>query len=226
MVANFVSDPAQDATVRSLVEVSVEETMAVYLSLLEKAPDKADVAALALREHGRAGRLEASHIQMLGAFVAGAPNPLCAGHLAKALAAMGREATEASEPLIAKMRPMMITDDVEYWSFDGCVWALGYLGGKLVAPFLDELERETPSRAVRSNSIYRGVMPKDAREAAYAKALAAARDLNSKPNPGVWRTQQMKIGRPTTTQPKMAGRAWDVRSADNGARKMRKASGK
>jgi hypothetical protein len=36
----------------------------------------------------------------------------------------------------------------------------------------------------------------------------------------------MKITRPTSTQPKMAGKAWDLRSADNGARKLRKASGK
>jgi hypothetical protein len=210
------SDPASDPVVQKLAALEVEETMAVYLGLVESDPEKADVAALALREHGRGGRLTHEHVETLANCVLVAPNSLCAGHLAKALAALGREAGAAAGSLVAKMRGLVISTDVEYWSFDGAVWALGYLGGDEASLFLDELEAETPSRAVRSNSIYRGAMPKDARQQCYEKALLGARGLLANPLPGVWRERKTNLPLSKSgSQQKVAGKAWDLRSALN-----------
>ncbi|MBI5510982.1 MAG: hypothetical protein HY903_19650 [Deltaproteobacteria bacterium] len=203
-------DPAQDPAVMMLKELSVEETLLVYAELVEDVPDKADVAALALREEGRAGRLAAEHVEVLAACVEMAPNSLCVGHLAKALATLGRRATGAASSLMARMEPMVVTDDCEYWSFDACVWALGYLGGADVGPFLSALEREDPSRVVRSQSIYTGAMGTQARQQRFAAALAGARGLLAQADPGVWRTSFMTVKRVTATGQR-AGKAWDVR---------------
>ncbi|MBI4818681.1 MAG: hypothetical protein HY791_20600 [Deltaproteobacteria bacterium] len=205
-------DPAQDPIVVRLRDQSVEETLATYIDLVAGSPDKADVAALALREQGRLGRLKESHLDMLIKCVELAPNLLCLGHLAKALAAMGRKAMKASDALVQKLGPMVIADDVEYWSFDGAVWALGYLGGAKVSSFLDTLAKEPQLRSVRS-PVYRGVMPRPARQKQFASAIAGARGLAEKSDPGLWRTRMITTPLTRPAQAKSTGRAWDVRAA-------------
>jgi hypothetical protein len=204
-------DPSQDPAVVHLRDLAVEETILAYLELVDSEPEKADVAALALREQGRQGRLGAEHLPALISCLDAAPNALVLGHLAKALATFGRRAGSATEALVEKMRDLVITDDVEYWSFDGCVWALGYLGGDAAASFIEELGAERPNRAVRSSSIYRGVMPKAAREKAFQAALDGAGALLKKADPGQWRTQKLKVQRSATA--KSSGKAWDLRVA-------------
>ncbi|MDP2339366.1 MAG: hypothetical protein Q8O67_00295 [Deltaproteobacteria bacterium] len=199
-----------------MVAQPVEETLIAFIDLVDQSPDRADVAALALRDQGRAGRLTTSHLEALIAFLFIAPNSLCVGHLAKALGSMGRAAMPASDALIERMGKMLITDDVEYWSFDGCVWALGYIGGAHVPSTLDAIEAEKPNRAVRSHSIYEGVMPKEARAAALDKALAGARALLARADPGCWRARMMgPPKRPTSSRPKVGGagggKLWDMR---------------
>ncbi|MBI2374876.1 MAG: hypothetical protein HYV07_12840 [Deltaproteobacteria bacterium] len=191
----------------------MEETLGMYVDLVAMSPEKADVAALALREQGRQGRLEAKHVASLAKCVEIAPNLLCLGHLAKALATLGRKATAASDALVEKLAPMVIADDVDYWSFDGAVWALGYLGGAKSEAFLSTLGKEPQLRSVRS-PIYRGSMPKPARQKQFSLAIEGARGLLGKSDPGQWRTRMMAtpISRPAAAA-KSTGRAWDVRAA-------------
>jgi hypothetical protein len=206
-------DPASDPCVVRLRDLPVEETLWVFVNLVERDPERADVAALALREQGRAGRLLPEHVGALTSALAVAPNPLCIGHLAKAVAALGRAAAEAAPILVDHVASMRVTDDVEYWSFDGCIWALGYLGGPAVAPCLAKLEAEKPSRAVRSQSIYRGVMPKEARQKQFLSAIEGARALLAQADPGTWRTRKITGPiRRATAQGKEAQKSWNLRA--------------
>ena len=211
------NDPAQDPAVVLLRELPVEETIVVYVELAEDTPEKADVAALALREQGRLGRLTAEHVELLAGCIEMAPNSLCTGHLAKAVAALGRRATAAAETLIARMESMVVTDDVEYWSFDGCVWALGYLGGPEVGPYLSTLEHEDPSRVIRSRSIYAGAMSTEDRERRFVLAIEGARNLLASPDPGEWRRSFLTVERATAAA-QAPGKSWDLRAGTRGAR--------
>ena len=209
-------DPAQDPTVVALRDAPFAHALAVYLELARDGDGGcADTPALALREQARAGRLDQSHTAGLVAALHAAPNLLCVGHLAKAAAAIGRPAQAAAEPLVAHLEQLPITDDVDYWSFDGALWALGFLGGNIANACVHALAAEKPSRAVRSQSIYRGCMPKPRRAELFAIALSNATRLLHIPDPGVWRARFMTIKappQPTGPQRPSAARAWELRA--------------
>lgn len=188
-----MTDPAQLPAVKRLAALPVEESFAAYFDLCATDPDIADIAALALREQGRSGRLSAEHARVLGAAVDVAPNLLCVGHLGKALAALGRAGAPGVQPLVKRLREAFIVNDVDYWSFDGCVWALGYLGGADAAALIDELDKEKPKRALRSSSVYQGRMTPADRGRLFDKAIAAARELLAKADPGTWRAQKGQL---------------------------------
>src|SRR5687768_98010 len=135
---------AQDPAIVRMRDSSVRDVVFLYMSWMKCAPERTRYAAMALREQGRLGRLEPAHIDVLAAAVALAPDLLCVGELAKALATFGRRAQTAAPALICQLRGARITLDAEYWAFDGAIWALGYLGGIDAAGFLDKLAAETP----------------------------------------------------------------------------------
>jgi hypothetical protein len=200
----------------SLRDRSFEETLSIYLSLCSDGDGScADTPALALREQARAGRLGDAHVEPLILATEMAPNALCVGHLAKALAAFGRGAQDAAPALADQLAEMIVANDTDYWSFDGCIWALGYLGGPVAETCVRELAKERPSRAVRSQSIYRGRMTKEQRAARFATAIEGAERLLAATDPGVWRQSFMQVARPDAevAAPKLSGRAWEVRSA-------------
>jgi hypothetical protein len=207
--SDMSGDPAQLPAVKRIAALPVEESFAAYFDLVGSDPDIADIAALALREQGRSGKLSAEHARVLGAAVDIAPNLLCVGHLGKALASLGRAGAPGASSLVKRLREAFIVNDVDYWSFDGCVWALGYLGGAEAAALIDELDREKPRRALRSSSVYQGKMTPQDRARLFDRALAAARELLAKADPGAWRTQQGKLTAaappaPTKTKPWMS----------------------
>ncbi len=186
----MAGDPAQLPAVQKIAALPVDEAFAAYFDLVGSDPDIADIAALALREQGRGGKLLPEHARALGAAVDIAPNLLCVGHLGKALAALGRGGAPGVTALVKKLREAFIVNDVDYWSFDGCVWALGYLGGKEAEGLIDELDKEKPKRALRSSSVYQGRMTPADRARLFDKAIAAARELLAKADPGKWVAQK------------------------------------
>jgi hypothetical protein len=185
-------DPADAPAVRRLLALPLDDLFELYFVAATTMPDKADVPALALRQRGRAGELNDRHVELLKAALEASPNLLCAGHLAKAAAAIGRPAQPAAPALCACLQDAVISNDADYWSFDGAVCALGYLGGADARTMIDALATEEPSRAVRSDSIYQGDMPKAARASAFSSVLQRARALWEQDAPGCWTTQHMK----------------------------------
>ncbi len=203
-------DPAQSPAVKQLVALPIDEVAAAYFETCASDPDRADVAALALREQARAGQLDA-HAAILVAAVEVAPNLLCVGHIAKALGALGRSAQAGAAPLAAQLRDRPIADDVDYWSFDGAVWALGYLGGPDARQALEELSRETPSRASRSQSVFQGRMPAVDRERLFQKALREAGALVAKEDAGTWRARMGQLQEAPAAKAKGSQKAWMTR---------------
>lgn len=208
----MTGDPAKLPAVQKLAALPVEESFAAYFDLVGSAPDIADIAALAVREQARGGKLGPEHAKVLGAAVDIAPNLLCVGHLGKALAALGRGGAPGAQALVKKLREAFIVNDVDYWSFDGCVWALGYLGGKEAEALIDELDKEKPKRALRSSSVYQGRMTPQDRTRLFDKAIAAARELLAKPDPGKWVAQQGTLSTSAPTAAK-ATKPWMSRSS-------------
>src|SRR5262245_48441613 len=87
----------------ALFQLPVDETIETYLILVRLGSEEARDAALALREQGRLGRLQQAHVARLCRCIEVAPDDVAAGHLAKALASLGREAQAGVEALVARM---------------------------------------------------------------------------------------------------------------------------
>ncbi|HEY4219744.1 MAG TPA: hypothetical protein VGO62_00345 [Myxococcota bacterium] len=206
-----MTDPAAAPAVQRLVALATDELFEVYLALAGSDPDRADVAALAIREQARAGIFGAELAELVAVCVDAAPSLLCVGHLAKALAALGRKGEPGAVALVAQLTPSFITDDVAYWSYDGCVWAFGYLGGADSDAFIQLLAREKPSRALKSQSIYQGRMPPADRERFWQKALAAADELLHKADAGAWTARQMTVAGADSKKPAGGQKAWMLR---------------
>lgn len=189
-----MNDPL-DELIRELTAEPVEEVFRLYLSLVQQDRERAHVAALALRELARGGRVEARMVPLLDACLYEAPDSACVAHLAKALAAFGRTAASAAPTLANRVRELHVTNDTEYWILDGALWSLGYLGGDAARRLLDELAAEQPVRALRSQSVYQGTMTPEARAKRFADTLAGARALVDGADPGVWREKKTALKR-------------------------------
>ncbi len=187
-----MTDPL-DELIQELTREPPEEVFRLYLSLVQQDRDRAQVAALALRELARGGRIEARLVPLLDACLYEAPDGPSLVHLAKALAAFGRKATSAAPTLADRVRELHVTNDTEYWILDGALWSLAYLGGDAARRVLDELIEEQPSRAVRSQSVYQGTMTREARAKRFAETLAGAKRLVDGPDPGVWREKKTTL---------------------------------
>lgn len=187
-----MTDPL-DALIAELTAQPPEDVFRLYLSLVQQDRDRAQVAALALREQARAGRIEARLVPLLDACLYEAPDGASVVHLAKALAAFGRKAHSAAPTLADRVRELHVTNDSEYWILDGALWSLAYLGGDTARHLLDELADEKPSRAGRSQSVYQGKMTREAREQRFAETLKGARALVDGADPGPWRDKKTNL---------------------------------
>lgn len=184
----------------------------VYAELLAQSPAQAQIAALALRDKARAGELGDQVIPVLEACLKDAPDGACLVHFAKALAAFGRRAQSAAPALIAKIREIRVVDDAAYWVLDGCLFALGFLGGDDAFKFVAELAVERPSRAVRAHSVYTGALTKEQRENRFREALQRAHDLVVQRDAGVWREKRTTLEHKEAPAPNTpAKKSWNVR---------------
>src|SRR5688572_11011718 len=105
---------------KQLVALPADELFTLYLDLVDEKPAQAQVAALGLREKARAGGLTAEQVPLLESCLICAPDLSCVFHLAKALAALGREAQSAAPALVDRVRSIQVMDDTAYWILDGC----------------------------------------------------------------------------------------------------------
>lgn len=125
----------------------------MFAQLLREAPEHTDLPARALRDKGRAGELPAEAIPVLVTCLMGSEHPLVIADLAKALASFGRHGAMGSAILIEKLKGFIISDDPEFWALDGCLYALGYMGGEAALPYIEEqIEAFTEARAAYESS--------------------------------------------------------------------------
>ncbi|MBI1949037.1 MAG: hypothetical protein HYS27_25335 [Deltaproteobacteria bacterium] len=182
-----------DELIQELIREPPEEVFRLYLSLLQQDRDRAQVAALALRDQARAGLIEARMVPLLDACLYEAPDGPSVVHLGKALAAFGRKAASAAPTLADRIRELHVTNDTEYWILDGALWSLAYLGGDAARRLLDELADEQPARAVRSQSVYQGTMTREARAKRFTDTLIGCGKLVGGPDPGAWREKKTTL---------------------------------
>jgi hypothetical protein len=203
-----------DESVRVLVDavkgLSPDDAFRMYLKLAAETPDKAQIAALALRDKARAGEISEALIPLLAQCMVEAPDDNCLVHFAKALAAFGRKAEVAGEALVHRTGNVRVVDDTSYWILDGCIWALGYMGGAHATAFIDRLEAEKPSRAIRSASVYQGEMTVEDRGKRWAETLVGVRALIAQDDPGVWREKKTTL-KPKSPKPTASKKPWTVR---------------
>jgi hypothetical protein len=188
-----MADDGVDGLIAEITALSQEEALRLYMKLSIELPEKAEIAALGVRDKARAGQIDAAMIPLLAQCLADAPNDVCVVHLAKALAAFGRKAQIASGALVEKTAEIRVTDDASYWMLDSAVWALAYLGGPEALAFVDKMKREKPSRALKSRSVYQGDMNDADREKRFQETLDGARALISGPDPGTWREKKTSL---------------------------------
>ncbi|MBL8955919.1 MAG: hypothetical protein JNK82_34410 [Myxococcaceae bacterium] len=187
-----MADDPLTKRLKQLVALSTDELCTLYLDLVDSAPGQAQVAALGLREKARAGGIDSEQVSLLEACLLCAPDLSCVVHLAKALAAFGREAQGTVPALVDRMRPIQVMDDTTYWIFDGCIWSLGYLGGDDAVAMLDELLAEKPAR-VTAQVGYQGRLSKAHREKHWVRTLNEVRARAAAPDAGVWREKKTKL---------------------------------
>ncbi|MFH1810331.1 MAG: HEAT repeat domain-containing protein [Pseudomonadota bacterium] len=197
------------------MEVSVLHSQCMALSwrdllwlfgdLLQDAPEHTIIPALALREKARAGELPEEVIPLLVACLIDSEAPGTIDHLAKALAAFGRQAQIATPYLIDKLRTLHVTDDESFWTLDGCLHALGYLGGEGATSFLEELANLQPCPVTRAGAVYQGEIPEQDRRLLFEETLQRVREFVADDTLEGWRSKRtQRQGQDVETRPKLS----------------------
>jgi hypothetical protein len=177
---------AADALVDRCLALPWQATLKLYSELLTESPRDCAYPAFALRERARAGDLPDEAIGVLVVALVDAPNNPTTTHLAKALAAFGRKSASAAPYLIEKIREMPVTHDIAFWNYDGCLHALGYMGGKEGEKFLAEIQALDPSPVLRSKTVYDGDISDDDRQKIFERTLEAIAKRMADKDPGTW----------------------------------------
>jgi hypothetical protein len=208
-----VAAPDPDDVLQRLIALPAEDLLGLYVELVATDPDASAAVARALREQARTGRLDADQdelVPVLACCLVDAPGPRSVFHLAKALAAFGREAGMAAPYLVDHLEDLRVVDDESFWIFEGCLYALGYLGGERARAFVDKVAAEEPPRVVKAGAVYRGELEGVVRRARFAQAVVDVRALlDSDPQP--WRARQGDLARAATTPKKTKTAPWMTR---------------
>jgi hypothetical protein len=186
------------------------EVLSLYQELRAQAPEQAHVVALALRHMARAGELPVTAVPTLHTALEEAPDPSCVLHLAKTLAAYGRDAQVAATTLARKIDAMHVTDDIGYWVFEGAVFSLMFLGGPVAAQCLDRIAREAPPRPLKSDAVFAGSMPRGRREKRFEMMLQDGKALLAEANPR-WTSKRTRLKADPNARPPPPRKAWNVR---------------
>jgi hypothetical protein len=191
-----MSDDPVAALVDKCRKLDAEENLAVYAHLLgdEELKHEAAIPARALRDKARAGDLDAPYVPLLTIALVDAPNYTAFIHLAKALAAFGRQAEKAASYVVERLEAVQVTNDRRFWVLDSGLWVLGYLGGDVARSFVAALKAEKPSRVMRSRSVYEGALKDEQREEMFARTLDEVLALIDGDDPGTWRDKKTELG--------------------------------
>jgi hypothetical protein len=209
-------DLVEDPVYARLLAAPLDALFQLYADLLPGTDpkDAAGLAAVAraLKDRARAGELDAERehrVALLVFCMVDAPNPVVAFHLAKALAAFGREAQQAAPYVVDWVLETRVVDDESYWAFDGLLWALAFLGGPAAGAMFDAIRRDAEPRVAKKRGIYDGALSLEERAAHHAQTLKNARLVLLSQDPGRWRERKTELQR-TGAAPKKAAN-WKLR---------------
>ncbi|TNE45780.1 MAG: hypothetical protein EP343_25560 [Deltaproteobacteria bacterium] len=161
-----------------------KDLLRLYARLLREAPEHLDLAARTLRNKARSGEVPEDAIPGLSACLMSAENNSVTVELAKALAAFGSKAEAAAPILVHKMQEMHIQDDVDFWAFDGCLHALGYIGSEEDLDALEEFGEKPP--VTRAGDLYKGNMPEEHRLNLFDTSLDIVTERLEAEDAGTW----------------------------------------
>jgi hypothetical protein len=161
----------------------------LYSEFTTDSPEWAVIPASAIRIQAREGRINEAFIPILGLCLGHAPDPCAAVHLAKALAAYGRDGQLGAPEVIRRARDIHVTDDAWFWILDSFLWTLGYLGGDEAAAFIAELQAEKTPKVNASDSVYDGKLSAGERRDIHAASLTQVAELIAKDDAGKWTTR-------------------------------------
>ncbi len=167
----------------------------VIKELLNDAPEKVALPALALRQQAREGKLPDDLIPVLAHLAGGAPTDAAFVHFTKALAAFGRSAAPATPHVIFRLQNTFVTNDQSFWVLDSAIYALGYMGGDEAKAFITELQGEDPSRVLKSKSVYKGTLSDDQRAAIHERTLTKVAEMLGKDDAGKWDRKMTSLKR-------------------------------
>lgn len=192
-----------------LIALSTSSLFHLYGEMLPDDAGGAAAVARALKDKARAGAFDADKqtaIALLTFCLCDAPSGSAAFHLAKALAAFGREAQVAAPYVVDHVLETRVVDDESFWVFDGLLYALGFLGGPAAKAMLDAVAKDKPPRCAKKSAVYEGSMPLGERAAHHAETLERVGAMLSA-DPGPWRSRRTKLER-LTVQPNRTPRGF------------------
>ena len=186
-----------------------QSLLRVFAQFMRDVPEQLDLPAKAIRNKARAGELPEDVIPLLTTSLMTTKNTTVIVELAKALAAFGRKAQVAAPILADKLRAMVVSDDADFWAFDGSLYAIAYLGGEHADTYLKELEEEQERMppVLRSEDLYQGTIPFEDREGLFYDTLERVRGILESEDPGVWRQRRTDL-ETTQAAPSKALPAW------------------
>lgn len=161
-----------------------QDLLRLYARLLREAPEHLDLASRSIRNKARAGEFPDESIPAISACLMSAENNSVIVELAKALAAFGSKAEVAAPVLIHKMQEMVISDDADFWAFDGCLHALGYIGSESDLEVIDEFEEKPP--VTRAGDLYKGVMSEEDRINLFDVSIDTVTERLEAEDAGAW----------------------------------------
>jgi hypothetical protein len=185
-----------------LVALPPDTLLYLYGDMLPQDPHGAASVARALKDRARDGAFDddkETAIALLVFCLCDAPSPATAFHLAKALAAFGREAQVGAPYVVDHVLTCHVVDDESFWIFDGLLYTLGFLGGPAAKAMVDAVGKDDPPRCAKKTAIYTGSLTLEVRRAHHAETLENVRAMLNT-DPGPWRGKRSRLERKAPAQ--------------------------
>jgi len=162
---------------------------ALYLELAGHDPKAASFMATAIMHKARHDSRPDEVLPTLMMFTAQAHDVTALTFLAKALAAYGRAAHEATSLVLKRLRSLPVTDDASFWAVDSLWHVVGFIGvgPEPLAAVEAALLANPKQRVAAIGQLYDGTLSESARVQMYWATLTRVREFLTTPALEPWR---------------------------------------
>lgn len=181
----------EDEILQRCMELEWRALIRLYGEIQQDQPELVTIPALALREKARSDELPLEVVPILIACMLDAEPTTAVAHLAKALAAFGRAAVLAAPHIADLVKHMPVTNDAIFWTYDGCLHALGYVGDESYIDLINHLASRHPP-PVCPKGVYDGAIPDDDRKMLFTETLDRVRELLQRKDGEGWKAKRTK----------------------------------